>query len=63
MATNVCEQIKAICGSFIAYSLALYEGTDIRGTPNLTIFMRGVDIHLKVTEELRRSLDIFSQYV
>lgn len=37
---------------FIAYSLAVDEGADVTDTAQLSIFIRGVDSSLCITEEL-----------
>ncbi|XP_034195086.1 general transcription factor II-I repeat domain-containing protein 2 [Osmia lignaria lignaria] len=52
MASNVMDQLRQLCSSFTAYSLAIDEGTDISGTPQIAIFIRGVNNNLYVTEEL-----------
>ncbi|XP_043259019.1 general transcription factor II-I repeat domain-containing protein 2-like [Colletes gigas] len=57
MANNVTEQLSNIIQTFIAYSIAVDESTDVSDGPLLAIFIRGVDKNLTVTEEL---LDIFS---
>ncbi|XP_076621625.1 general transcription factor II-I repeat domain-containing protein 2-like [Colletes latitarsis] len=57
MANNVTEQLSNIIQTFIAYSIAVDESTNVSGGPLLAIFIRGVGKNLTVTEEL---LDIFS---
>ncbi|CAL1548995.1 unnamed protein product, partial [Lymnaea stagnalis] len=37
---------------FVFYALALDESTDMAETAQLAIFIRGVDVHFKKTEEL-----------
>ncbi|XP_043265181.1 general transcription factor II-I repeat domain-containing protein 2-like [Colletes gigas] len=57
MANDVTEQLSSIVRKFIAYSLIMDENIDTPGSPQLSIFIRGVDENLSLTEEL---LDIFS---
>eukprot|EP00079_Xenopus_tropicalis_P025450 XP_012818727.1 PREDICTED: general transcription factor II-I repeat domain-containing protein 2-like [Xenopus tropicalis] len=45
---QLCEKAKC----FDAYSVALDESTDITGTAQLTIYVRGVDCNFELTEEL-----------
>ena len=52
MANNVADQLRNVTSNFVSYSLALDESTDISGTPQLAIFIRGVDENLVVSEEL-----------
>ncbi|XP_076671422.1 general transcription factor II-I repeat domain-containing protein 2-like [Andrena cerasifolii] len=52
MANNVADRLRNVASNFVSYSLALDESTDISGTPQLAIFIRGVDENLVVTEEL-----------
>ncbi|XP_017891841.1 general transcription factor II-I repeat domain-containing protein 2-like [Ceratina calcarata] len=52
IAENMMEQLSECSKKFVAYSLALDESTDISGTPKLSIFIRGVDIHMNIVEEL-----------
>ncbi|XP_076296945.1 general transcription factor II-I repeat domain-containing protein 2-like [Lasioglossum baleicum] len=56
MAKNVTQQLTAISKKFVAFSLALDQTTNVLGTSQLVVFIRGVDETLTVTEEL---LDIF----
>ncbi|KAM3850917.1 general transcription factor II-I repeat domain-containing protein 2A-like [Vipera latastei] len=57
LATDLQGQLVEKGKEFIAYSLAVDESTDISDTAQLTIFIRGVDSGLCITEEL---LDITS---
>ncbi|XP_039190545.1 general transcription factor II-I repeat domain-containing protein 2-like [Crotalus tigris] len=59
LATDLQVQLIEKGKGFIAYSLAVVENTDITGTAQLAIFIRGVDSRLCVTEEL---LDIKSMH-
>lgn len=52
MANNVADRLTNVASNFFSYSLALDESTYISGTPQLAIFIRGVDENLVVTEEL-----------
>ncbi|XP_076397681.1 general transcription factor II-I repeat domain-containing protein 2-like isoform X2 [Megachile rotundata] len=52
MASNVMDQLRQLCATFTVYSLAIDEGSDISGTPQIAIFIRGVNNNLQVTEEL-----------
>ncbi|XP_069774260.1 general transcription factor II-I repeat domain-containing protein 2A-like [Narcine bancroftii] len=51
LATNL-EQLKEKGKDFMAYSLAVDESSDTSDTAQLSIFIRGVDTKLSVTEEL-----------
>lgn len=53
--TQLCERSK----DFIAHSLAVDESTDMMDIAQLTIFIRGVDSNVGVTEEI---LDIKSMH-
>jgi len=48
---HVREQLKEKCATFVKFSIALDESTDVVDTAQLAIFIRGVDKDLKVTEE------------
>ncbi|XP_029055083.2 general transcription factor II-I repeat domain-containing protein 2-like [Osmia bicornis bicornis] len=52
MAQDTTMQLQDACNKFITFSLALDESVDTSGTPQLAIFIRGVDEKLHVTEEL-----------
>ncbi|XP_069777943.1 general transcription factor II-I repeat domain-containing protein 2A-like [Narcine bancroftii] len=52
LATNLQEQLKEKGKDFMAYSLAADESSDTTDTAQLSIFIRGVDTKLSVTEEL-----------
>ncbi|XP_070595014.1 general transcription factor II-I repeat domain-containing protein 2-like [Erythrolamprus reginae] len=52
LATDLQVQLFEKGKDFIAYSLAVDVSTDITGMAQLTIFIRGVDSNLCVTEEL-----------
>ena len=51
LAANLQQQIVGKGKAFIAYSLAVDESTDASDTAQLSIFIRGVDSSLCVTEE------------
>lgn len=64
VADQVCEidlraQLSEKGRDFVAYSLAADESTDMTGTAQLAIFLRGVETNLHVTEEI---LDIKSMH-
>uniref|UniRef100_A0A8C7ELN2 SPIN-DOC-like zinc-finger domain-containing protein n=1 Tax=Neovison vison TaxID=452646 RepID=A0A8C7ELN2_NEOVI len=52
VAGNLWEKLREKIKSFVAYSIAIDEITDINNTPQLAIFIRGVDQHLDASEEL-----------
>ena len=52
LATNLHKQLMEKGKDFIAYSLAVDESSDTSETAQLSIFIRGVDSSLCVTEEL-----------
>ena len=52
LATNLHEQLIEKGKDFIAYSLAVDESSDTSGPSQLSIFIRGVDSSLCITEEL-----------
>ncbi|XP_010771180.1 general transcription factor II-I repeat domain-containing protein 2A, partial [Notothenia coriiceps] len=52
LASDVESQLKTKAKDFISYSLAVDESTDRTDTAQLSIFIRGVDSQLSVTEEL-----------
>ncbi|XP_027132797.1 general transcription factor II-I repeat domain-containing protein 2-like [Larimichthys crocea] len=52
LATNLQEQLMRKGEDFVAYSLAVDESSDTSDTAQLSIFIRGVDSNLCVTEEL-----------
>ncbi|XP_076135597.1 general transcription factor II-I repeat domain-containing protein 2, partial [Alosa pseudoharengus] len=52
LSTNLKEQLVEKGKYFIAYSLAVDESTDITNIAQLSIFIRGVDSSLSITEEL-----------
>lgn len=49
---HIEENLKNRVSKFIFYSLALDESTDLTDTAQVAIFIRGVDVHLNITEEL-----------
>uniref|UniRef100_A0A8K9XV45 SPIN-DOC-like zinc-finger domain-containing protein n=1 Tax=Oncorhynchus mykiss TaxID=8022 RepID=A0A8K9XV45_ONCMY len=51
LSINLKEQLVKKGKDFIAYSLAVDESTDISDIAQLSIFIRGVDSNLSVTEE------------
>ena len=52
MSTNLMEQIASHAKNFVHFSLAMDESTDMCGTSQLLIFIRGVDANLNITQEL-----------
>ena len=52
LSTNLKEQFVGKGKDFIAYSLAVDESTDTSDIAQLSIFIRGVDSSLSITEEL-----------
>ncbi|KAI3353881.1 hypothetical protein L3Q82_005096 [Scortum barcoo] len=52
LSINLKEQLVKKGKDFIAYSLAVDESTDISDIAQLSVFIRGVDSSLNVTEEL-----------
>ncbi|KAL7837466.1 hypothetical protein SRHO_G00271770 [Serrasalmus rhombeus] len=51
LSTNIKEQLVRKGKDFIAYSLAVDESTDTPDIAQLSIFVRGVDSSLSITEE------------
>ncbi|XP_060765882.1 general transcription factor II-I repeat domain-containing protein 2A-like [Neoarius graeffei] len=51
LSSDLNSQLKEKIKSFIAFSIALDESTDVTDTAQLAIFIRGVDASLHVTEE------------
>ncbi|XP_066130712.1 general transcription factor II-I repeat domain-containing protein 2 isoform X3 [Saccopteryx bilineata] len=49
---NLLEKLREKVKSFVAYSIAIDEITDINNTTQLAIFIRGVDENFDVSEEL-----------
>lgn len=52
VAGNLWEKLREKIKSFVAYSIAIDEITDINNTPQLAIFIRGVDENFDASEEL-----------
>lgn len=52
MAENLQDKLREKIKSFVAFSIAADESTDINNTAQLAIFIRGVDENFDVTEEL-----------
>lgn len=52
LAKNSKMQLNELCKNFETYSIAIDESTDITDTPQLAIFVRGVDSSFNITEEL-----------
>ena len=59
LASDVQSQLKTKAKEFVSFSLAADESTDRTDTAQLSIFIRGVDAQLSVTEEL---LDVKPMY-
>uniref|UniRef100_A0A1A8ABQ2 HAT C-terminal dimerisation domain-containing protein n=1 Tax=Nothobranchius furzeri TaxID=105023 RepID=A0A1A8ABQ2_NOTFU len=59
--TNLKEQLVGKGKDFIAYSLAVDESTDTSDIAQLSIFVRGVDSSLSITEELLALRPIMAQ--
>jgi len=51
LSANLDSQLKNKVKSFVTFSVALDESTDISDVAQLAIFIRGVDESLSVTEE------------
>ena len=51
LAADVEKQLLATAKNFEAFSIALDESTDVSGTAQCAVFIRGVDCSLNVTEE------------
>ncbi|KAM4562536.1 general transcription factor II-I repeat domain-containing protein 2-like [Odontesthes bonariensis] len=51
LSSDLHSQLKEKIKSFVAFSIALDESTDVTDTAQLAIFIRGVDAALNVTEE------------
>ena len=49
---NIQEQLLTASGGFQWFSIALDESTDIQGTAQLLIYLRGIDENFETTEEL-----------
>ncbi|XP_063524319.1 general transcription factor II-I repeat domain-containing protein 2B isoform X5 [Pongo pygmaeus] len=52
LAGNLWEKLREKIRSFVSYSIAIDEITDINNTTQLAIFIRGVDENFDVSEEL-----------
>ncbi|KAM3870127.1 general transcription factor II-I repeat domain-containing protein 2-like [Diretmus argenteus] len=52
LATNLYDQLMEKGKDFVSFSLAVDESTDASDTAQLSVFVRGVDSNLCVTEEL-----------
>ncbi|GFW91500.1 DUF4371 domain-containing protein [Trichonephila clavipes] len=48
---EICASLNTITTSFVYFSLALDETSDINDTAQLAIFIRGVDSQINITEE------------
>lgn len=51
LSSNLKEQLVEKGNDFVAYSLAVDESTDITDIAQLSIFIRGVDSTMSITEE------------
>ncbi|GFU55646.1 general transcription factor II-I repeat domain-containing protein 2 [Trichonephila clavipes] len=49
---EICASLNTITTSFVYFSLALDETSDINDTAQLAIFIRGIDSQMTITEEL-----------
>ena len=49
---DVCDTLKGKVKSFVSWSFAIDESTDVKDATQLAIFINGVDKKLKETEEL-----------
>ncbi|GFY37597.1 hypothetical protein TNIN_342521 [Trichonephila inaurata madagascariensis] len=52
ISSEICASLNTITTSFVYFSLALDETSDINDTAQLAIFIRGVDSQMNITEEL-----------
>ncbi|XP_058389185.1 general transcription factor II-I repeat domain-containing protein 2-like isoform X2 [Diceros bicornis minor] len=52
MTENLQDKLQEKAKSFVAFSIAAHESADINNTPQLAVFIRGVDEAFDVTEEL-----------
>ena len=57
LSIDICETLKTVLKSFVYFTLAFAETTDIIDTFQLAVFIRGVSNEMRVTEEF---LDIVS---
>ena len=57
ISNEICETLETTLKTFIYFSLAFDETTDIVDTCQLAVFIRGIDSQMKVTEEF---LDVVS---
>ncbi len=53
LARDLNHQLKDKVKTFVAFSIALDESTDINNVAQLGLFICGVDESLKITEELQ----------
>ena len=51
LAANVEKQLLVMAKNFETFSIALDESTDVSGTAQCAVFIRGVDCSLNATEE------------
>ena len=51
LSANVDNQLKEKVASFVAFSIAIDESTDVTDIAQLAVFIRGVDASLTITEE------------
>lgn len=49
---NLTSQIRDLATKFMSFSLAVDESTDIRDVAQVSVFFRGCDIDMNITEEL-----------
>ena len=57
ISNEICETLETTLKTFICFSLAFDETTDIVDTSQLAVFIRGIDSQMKVTEDF---LDVVS---
>lgn len=60
LSEDISIQLKNKIKSFITFSIALDESTDITDVAQLAIFIRGIDKSLTITEEFLELIPIFS---
>ena len=61
LSNNIYDQLREKAKRFHAYSVALDESTDITDTAQLEIYVRGVEDHFEVMEELLTVIPMHGQ--